>query len=83
LDNKKFNRYAQHCPKVCPAPCSKLREKPHACNEVSLAMVYSPFEPFEDLFEPGLALLKGTIFPTLDKPFFGTCDGNTIKRGLC
>ena len=37
----------------------------------SLAMVYSPEQEFDDLYEPDEGLLHGTIFVRLDKPFFG------------
>ena len=37
----------------------------------SLAMVYSPEQAFEDLYEPDEALLRGTVFIALEKPFFG------------
>ena len=37
----------------------------------SLAMVYSPEQAFEKLYEPDEALARGTIFIALDKPFFG------------
>ncbi|MBO5744254.1 MAG: spore coat associated protein CotJA [Clostridia bacterium] len=47
----------------------------------SLAIVYSPFQSFDGLFEPDVALCKGTLFSGLDKPFFGTCDGRSIARG--
>ena len=39
---------------------------------VSLAMVYSPCQAFEDLYEVDIALLHGTIFKELDKPFYPT-----------
>lgn len=35
----------------------------------SLAMVYSPVQGFDDLYEPEEGLLHGTIFVRLDKPF--------------
>ena len=37
---------------------------------VSLAMVYSPCQAFDDLYEVDIALLHGTIFKELDKPFY-------------
>ena len=37
----------------------------------SLAMVYSPYQSFEDLYTPKEGLCNGTIFQLLDKPFYG------------
>ena len=37
----------------------------------SLAMVYSPCQTFEELYEPCEGLRRGTIFVQLDKPFLG------------
>ena len=43
-----------------------------ACLEgVSLAMVYSPCQHFEELYEPMEGLCRGTIFCRLDMPFTG------------
>lgn len=36
-----------------------------------LAMVYSPLQEFENLFDTELALEKGTLFSELDLPFMG------------
>lgn len=49
----------------------------------SLAIVYSPIQRFDSLFMPCEALKKGTLFSELHKPFFGTCDGNNVKKGEC
>ena len=48
----------------------------------SLAIVYSPYQSFDNLFTPSEALCKGTIFAELDKSFYGTCDGNGMKWGM-
>ena len=37
----------------------------------SLAMVYSPCQEFEDLYDHTEGLKRGTIFRVLDKPFTG------------
>ena len=37
----------------------------------SLAMVYSPCQEFEDLYDHTEGLKRGTIFRALDKPFTG------------
>ena len=38
---------------------------------VPLAMGYVPWQNFECTYEPAQALQAGTIFPELDKPFYG------------
>ncbi len=37
-----------------------------------LAMVYSPYQQFDNLYEPDEAICKGTLFAELDKPFCGS-----------
>lgn len=37
----------------------------------SLAMVYSPYQHFETLYDPRQGLCNGTIFGELNKPFYG------------
>ena len=37
----------------------------------SLAMVYSPHQEFDELYDHATALCRGTLFTELDKPFFG------------
>ena len=36
---------------------------------LSLAMAFVPYQGFETPYEPSLAFSRGTIFPSLDKPF--------------
>ncbi|WP_283673031.1 spore coat associated protein CotJA [Butyricicoccus sp. Marseille-Q5471] len=38
---------------------------------LSLAMGFVPAQSFETPYDPSLALARGTIFPSLDKPFLG------------
>lgn len=38
-------------------------------NPTSLAMVYSPKQAFDNLYETEKALARGTLFAELDKPF--------------
>ena len=42
----------------------------------SLAMVYSPYQKFDSLYDPRRGLCNGTIFTDLDKPFRG--DGRCL-----
>ena len=50
------------------APCTSGRDP---LRGMSLAMVYSPEQAFEDLYEPEEGLSHGTIFTALDMPFLG------------
>ncbi len=38
---------------------------------VSLAMMYVPYQRFEKLYNDERALERGTLFETLDLPFYG------------
>jgi hypothetical protein len=40
-------------------------------NGMSLAMVYSPCQAFEELYPVDEAICHGTLFAALDKPFWG------------
>ncbi len=51
-----------------PSPCTTGNDP---LAGASLAMVYSPEQAFEKLYEPDEGLGRGTIFTALDKPFFG------------
>ena len=43
-----------------------------AClSDKSLAMVYSPHQKFENLYDPRQGLCNGTVFCDLNKPFLG------------
>ena len=37
----------------------------------ALTMAYVPIQPFETPYDLPTALCRGTIFPSLDKPFLG------------
>lgn len=58
--------------KSCDDDCSRGRDMLYG---VPLAMGYVPWQNFECTYEPAQALQVGTIFPELDKPFYG-------RRGL-
>ncbi len=84
MDQRRFN---SKCP--CQMPRTTTRDMALYKNRDScpveegpaLAIVYPPYQYFKGLFDPCAALQKGTLFEALDKPFYGTCSGNTIKRG--
>ena len=48
-----------------------------------LAMVYSPLQSFDNLFDMDTALNKGTMFCELDLPFMGESVYNSGKGGCC
>ena len=52
----------------CDDDCSRGRDMLYG---VPLAMGYIPWQNFECTYEPAQALQVGTIFPELDKPFYG------------
>jgi hypothetical protein len=45
------------------------------------AMTYVPWQTFTKAYEPQKALMTGTIFPELDKPFTGRCRMQRGGRG--
>ena len=46
--------------------CNCKNEVPHLC----LAIATIPIQPWETPYEPARALKQGTIFPSLDLPFY-------------
>ena len=40
-------------------------------DDMALTMAYVPWQQFSETYEPAKALRVGTIFPELDKPFYG------------
>lgn len=49
--------------------------KENCISEKPLAMAYIPWQKFSKTYEPQKALMRGTIFPELDKPFIGKRGG--------
>ena len=41
----------------------------------TIAMAYVPWQHMRELYEPAQALRAGTLFPELDKPFYGRRKG--------
>lgn len=52
----------------CDEDCNRGRDMLYG---MPLAMGYVPWQNFECTYEPAQALKVGTIFPELDKPFYG------------
>ncbi len=46
--------------------CEELSKQP-----ISLAMAYVPMQRWQEIYEPDVALERGTIFAQLDLPFLG------------
>ena len=53
---------------ICDDDCNRGRDMLYG---VPLTMAYVPWQNFECTYEPAQALKVGTIFPELDKPFYG------------
>lgn len=50
-------------------PCEHMKNDP--LSKLPVAMAYVPWQYFEETYEPDKALQYGTIFPELNKPFYG------------
>lgn len=61
-------------PPVPPPP--QPEEAPVFPAAPSLAMVYAPKQAFANLYEPDVALSRGTLFAALDLPF----EGRSVTR---
>lgn len=46
-------------------------DKNPCCFEQVLGMCYVPWQRWDDIYEPSLALKHGTLFAALNKPFKG------------
>lgn len=42
------------------------------CNNWTIAMAYVPWQNMNQVYEPAQALRAGTLFPELEKPFYGS-----------
>lgn len=58
------NDYVMDCSN-CPMPEGKFP------TETPLAMAYVPFQTWEKPYDMDTGLSRGTVFPSLDKPFIG------------
>lgn len=72
------------CADSSPCGCGDCRDfkVPHL-KGVPLSMVYSPYQEWENIYDPETALKRGTIFKCLDFPFMHAgCDcRSTNKHG--
>lgn len=46
-------------------------EMENNCADQVLAMAYVPMQRLDTVYEPDVALDRGTLFPALDKPWMG------------
>lgn len=53
------------------------------CNMPSLAMVYSPLQPWQNMLTPEEGLSRGSIFEELIKPFDGGRNWDCSMGGGC
>ena len=51
--------------------CEDCRQKRDELRGLPLAMAYVPWQEFGCTYEPMQGMHTGTIFPELDKPFYG------------
>lgn len=69
------NRQMQNMPEHRRTKCSSMANNcPCHSDPLSgmpIAMAYVPWQCFHDVYEPDKALQYGTIFPELNKPFYG------------
>lgn len=50
-------------------------------NQKPIAMAYVPWQIWQNIYEPPKALMVGTIFADLDKPFTGRPVMNEPRKG--
>lgn len=51
--------------------CRNHMKDSSSLGKMAIAMGYVPWQYFNTTYEPAKALKVGTIFPELDKPFYG------------
>ena len=81
MPRNQMNNRNMNCNCDMNVPCVQPRMKERCDDDCSrggdmlygmpLAMGYVPWQNFECTYEPAQALKVGTIFPELDKPFYG------------
>ena len=68
-----FDKKSDDCgAKACPMPVGAFPA------DTPLAMAYVPYQVWETPYEEDVALQRGTIFRSLDKPFIGE---EAVKNG--
>lgn len=64
--NNRYNIYNANSPLWQPA-CPKTALP----SDAAVTMAYVPYQTDMNVYCPEVALQNGTLFPSLDKPFFG------------
>ncbi len=80
MDNNDMqrNRMRDMCPQdMCPQDnCSRDNCSSTNCKHWAIGMGYVPWQNMSQVYEPAQALRAGTLFPELEKPFYGS-----MRRG--
>lgn len=63
-------------PEAVAPPVESAPQNPDVGQTPPLAMVYCPKQAFRKLYEPDVALSRGTLFAELDLPF----EGRSVSR---
>ena len=54
---------------MTPRPMPKNKFGATPLDKLPLTMAYVPMQPYGTTYEPEMALMNGTLFPSIDKPF--------------
>lgn len=68
MNQKNCGTNMQPMPYMQPMPLKDIFQK-----DVPLAMAYVPMQMWNNTYDLDKALMVGTLFPCLDKPFMGRC----------
>lgn len=52
--------------------CSQENCSSDNCKHWAVGMAYAPWQNMNEVYEPAQALRAGTLFPELEKPFYGS-----------
>ena len=59
---------------------SRLFAEEKISDKFPVAMAYVRWQELGKIYQPELALMRGTLFPDLDKPFMGKTVSGGCKR---
>ncbi len=74
MDSRKTNAYRASAGCACSVRGRQTAQRTAACAEAPApvpVMVYIVGQEWDSVYLPCRALAQGTLFPVLDKPFFG------------
>ena len=82
-DFDQFSRFLRGNRQAYPvAPRNDMGNDAISHSERSLAMVYAVEQPWQGIYDSEIALVNGTIFEALDKPFYPSgCSMSNGCRG--